>query len=102
MIRRFRKTSQPPIDRPGRKSEGRSARAGVVIVLAAAALIAVGLAAVRVIGDGQEAVHEWELIQAATVGGIQPAPATTTSPASQPGSRPALQRSDKKEDFCPT
>ncbi len=107
MARKLRRIPQPPIDRDNRPSEARSWRVGGLLAILAVGLILVGALIVRrVEREGVEKVHEYELIRAATLGGLSRIEAADggASTATQPAeARPTLKiKKAQDDDFCPT
>lgn len=107
MPEKSKNTSQPPIDRRRRSSESRPGLLAALLVALAAGLILTGAVLLRPVGTDQtaESISEYELIRAATVGGIvrvEPGDggATATQPAGA-GSGAKIQKT-KGQDYCPT
>jgi hypothetical protein len=89
MAREFENAPPPPMDGPQRARTPRSRRIGWALVCLGVLAVLVGA---RIIRDFNGApAHEWNLIQAATTGGLNSETplASSNRPATQAGSQPS-------------
>ena len=95
-----KKTRQAPIDRDIRPSESRSVWIGGLLSATAVVLILAGAMIARSLGgDKNETISEYELIHAATVGGIERVEDTKNGKVAGSGVK---IKKVKGEDYCPT
>ena len=69
-----------------------------LLVVAVGLILSGSMAKYRLSGDDQPAISEPELVQAITVGGVEPASSDATT---QPGASLKVKKT-KDQDFCPT
>ena len=109
MAKKIHRTPQPAIDRDSRSTETRTVWLGGVLALLAVGVALAGLLHLRpVVGDGVETISEYELIHAATVGGIVQAETADAGKADDAATQPATTqprpkiKKTKAQDYCPT